>query len=169
MFDEKNCKDKYTRITQILIEKNLQITTMESCTAGQIASLITDTEGSSAIMRGAFITYSNEAKVKCGVHAQIIEKYSVYSEETACAMARAAADAFDTDIAIGITGSFANVDPANADSQPGEIFFAIWVKDGNTGSIHTSHVTDIHGSSRHEDKMIAADHVADVLLMILER
>ena len=43
------------------------ITTMESCTAGQIASLLTDTSGSSAIIEGAFVTYSNDAKITCGV------------------------------------------------------------------------------------------------------
>ena len=37
---------------------------MESCTSGQIASLITDSEGSSAIFKGALITYSNEFKEK---------------------------------------------------------------------------------------------------------
>ena len=40
---------EYELLTKKLIEKNLTITTMESCTAGLIMSLITDTEGSSAI------------------------------------------------------------------------------------------------------------------------
>ena len=61
--DEMSVRKKYNKLTNDLIEKKLMITTMESCTSGQIASLITDTEGSSAVMKGACITYSNEAKV----------------------------------------------------------------------------------------------------------
>ena len=85
--NESEIRESYSRLTKYLIENKLSITTMESATSGQIASLITDTEGSSAIMKGAFVTYSNEAKIQQGVAPEIIEKYSVYSEETAKAMA----------------------------------------------------------------------------------
>ena len=100
--------EAYRAITKALIEKNISITTMESCTAGLIASLITDTEGSSAILRGAYITYSNQAKIKAGVPSEIIEKYGVYSIETAVAMAAACRKAFSADIGIGVTGSMGN-------------------------------------------------------------
>ena len=36
---------KYEKLTLGLIERGISITTMESCTSGQIASLISDTEG----------------------------------------------------------------------------------------------------------------------------
>ena len=81
--DESTVREKYRRLTLGLIENKLQITTMESCTSGQVASLLTDTEGSSAVVKGAFITYSNEAKIRQGVPAQLIEQYGVYSPETA--------------------------------------------------------------------------------------
>ncbi len=60
---ESDIRNNYRALTKCLIEKHLSITTMESATSGQIASLITDTEGASAILKGAFITYSNEAKI----------------------------------------------------------------------------------------------------------
>ena len=69
---EQSVHQKYNEITKTLIEKNLTITTMESCTAGLISSLLTDTEGSSQILRGAFVTYSNEAKIMQGVPAKVI-------------------------------------------------------------------------------------------------
>ena len=59
-YDEKEIRADYRRLTKLLIEKKLTITTMESATSGQIASLITDTEGSSAVLKGAFVTYCNE-------------------------------------------------------------------------------------------------------------
>ncbi|WP_029231797.1 CinA family protein [Butyrivibrio sp. VCB2006] len=122
---EKEVREKYEKLTKLLIEKNLTITTMESCTSGQIASLITDTEGASAIMKGAFVTYSNEAKIRQGVSKDTIEKYGVYSKETATEMAQVCRSFYDADLGIGVTGSFGNVDPNNADSVPGEVYFAI--------------------------------------------
>jgi len=128
--DEAAVRKKYERLTGYLIRNGITITTMESCTAGQVASLITDTEGSSAVLKGAFITYSNEAKVAQGVPAGTIEQFGVYSAETACAMAEACRKAMGADLGIGVTGSFGNADPANADSVPGEVFFAVADKDG---------------------------------------
>jgi PncC family amidohydrolase len=75
--------EKFETITKLLISKKTTITTMESCTCGLIASLLTDTEGASAIMKGADITYSNEAKVMAGVAEAVINQYGVYSNETA--------------------------------------------------------------------------------------
>lgn len=123
--DEMLIRGKFRDFTRLLIRKKLFITTMESATSGQLASLITDTEGSSAIFKGAFVTYSNEAKVMQGVPAKIIEEYGVYSVETAHAMANACRNAYKANIGIGITGTMGNVDPVNSDSVPGQVFFAI--------------------------------------------
>lgn len=126
LYKEEDIRKTYQKITQTLIQKKLTITTMESATSGQIASLITDTEGASAVLKGAFVTYSNEAKIMQGVAAEIIEKYSVYSKETALAMAKACRETYGADIGIGITGTMGNVDPANADaSVPGQVYFSI--------------------------------------------
>lgn len=125
---EKEVHKKYKGLTEYLISKGMTISTMESCTSGLIASLITDTEGSSAVLKGAFITYSNEAKIKQGVSEEIIQKYGVYSLETAREMADACAQAYGADIGIGITGSLGNVDPNNLDSVPGEVYVAVRYK-----------------------------------------
>ena len=123
--NEAEIREGYQEITRLLIRRERSITTMESCTAGLLATLLTNTEGSSGILKGAFVTYSNEAKIRAGVPAEVIRKYGVYSEETAAEMAKACRAAFHADIGIGVTGSFGNPDPANADSVPGRIFFAL--------------------------------------------
>ncbi|MCC8017913.1 MAG: CinA family protein, partial [Lachnospiraceae bacterium] len=46
-----------------LIAENISVSAMESCTSGLLASGLTDTEGASAVFKGAFVTYSKEAKV----------------------------------------------------------------------------------------------------------
>ena len=125
MIDENKIRHDYSLLTRKLIAENKTITTMESCTAGLIASLITDTEGSSRIFKGAYISYSNEIKIKLGVSESVIEKYSVYSEETAQAMAETCRNAFSADYGIGITGTTGNIDPENSKaSEPGKIYFA---------------------------------------------
>ena len=130
MYNELEIRKNYEKLTKLLIEKNMTITTMESCTSGQLASLITDTDGASAVLKGAFVTYCNEAKIMQGVPEEIIEKYSVYSKETACAMADACRKAYNADIGVGVTGTMGNVDPENAStSVPGQVWFAFSLKE----------------------------------------
>lgn len=148
--------EQYNALTKTLIEKGLSITTMESCTSGLIASLITDTEGSSAIFRGAYITYSNQAKIQAGVPSGIIEKFGVYSIETAVAMAAACRKAFSADIGIGVTGSMGNIDPANGDSVPGEVFFAIDFK----GNVEKYYIKVPHQENRFAYKLYVAEQIS---------
>lgn len=155
--NEASVRAKYDRLTRRLIAEGTTITTMESCTAGQVASLITDTEGASEIMKGAFITYSNLAKIRQGVPAETIERYGVYSEQTAAAMAEACRAAYEADIGVGVTGSFGNADPNNPDSVPGEVFFAI----ATAGGTATYHRTLPPLPSRLAYKLYTADMIAD--------
>ena len=161
---EKEVRAKYDDLVKYLIENDISITTMESCTAGQIASLITDTEGSSAVLKGAFVTYSNEAKISAGVPARIIDTFGVYSPETASAMAEACREAYGADIGIGVTGSFGNADPSNADSVPGEVWFAVALRD----SVRSFHCSVPSLPSRLMYKLYMADLVADEVLKLLE-
>ena len=156
-------RDKYRQITLKLIASGKTIATMESCTAGQIVSLLTDTEGSSAVVLGGLVTYSNESKVLGGVNSDVISRFGVYSKETAIAMAQSIRSRLGSDFGVGVTGSFANKDPNNSDSVPGEVFFAI-AKSGETKVFQLS-VPSL--CSRFEYKMYVADVIADRLLDIL--
>lgn len=164
-YSEKEIRKDYAKLTKLLIEWNMSITTMESATAGQIASLITDTEGASAIFKGASITYSNETKIMQGVSAEVIHKYTVYSKETAEAMATACANMYGADIGIGVTGTMGNTDPDNADaSVPGQVYFAINMK----GSVRSYVVEIPQQPSRLMYKLAVAKEVYDVLMRLLE-
>ena len=155
---------EYQLLTKKLIEKKLTITTMESCTAGLLMSLITDTEGSSAVTKGGFVTYSNEAKILNGVPAETIEKYGVYSKETAEAMARACRKTYGANIGVGVTGTFGNVDPNNKDSIPGQVFFAI---DMNGDIISYERILEKQ-ESRNAYKMAIAMEIVKELLESIE-
>lgn len=108
------------QIINSLIDRQITISTMESCTSGMIASMITDTSGASAVFPGGFVTYLNETKVFAGVDEKIIKEYGVYSGECAKAMAETVREKLNTDIGIGITGTTGNLDPNNADSVQGQ-------------------------------------------------
>ena len=161
--DREAVREKYRTITLALIEAGRTITTMESCTAGQVASLITDTEGSSAVLYGAFVTYSNHAKARMGVPAETIDTFGVYSAETATAMARSCREIYSTDYGVGITGTFGNADPNNADSVPGEVWFAIDSAEGTP----VWHCAVPPQPSRLAYKLYMADVIADQLLALL--
>lgn len=161
---EQKIRENYSKLTKELIKRGLSITTMESATSGQIASLITDTEGASQIFRGAFITYSNEVKIMQGVPAEILEKYSVYSRETAEAMAKVCKEKLNADIGIGVTGTMGNVDPENAGfSVPGQVYFAIALKD----DIQSFYLELPVQSSRLMYKLAVAEEVYNSLMKIL--
>lgn len=115
----------YKTVTENLIAKRLSVSTMESCTSGLISSLLTCIEGSSQVLKGAFVTYCNEAKIQQGVPREIIEKYGVYSQQTAYNMANACRKAYDADIGIGITGTASNADTHNSDSVSNVVYAVI--------------------------------------------
>lgn len=161
--NESCVRKKYEELTKTLIEKNITITTMESCTAGQIISLITDTKGSSAVTKGGFVTYSNEAKIMQGISTEIIEKYGVYSEETAAEMSRICRKAYQADIGIGVTGTFGNLDPNNQDSVAGQVYFAIDINGKVSVFERKLQLMD----SRYEYKLAVAKEIVEELLKII--
>jgi nicotinamide-nucleotide amidase len=121
-----------------LKEKNLTVASAESATAGMFASCIADVPGASDVMHSAFVTYSNESKIKnVGVPAEIIEKYGAVSPETAVAMAKGARDAVGSDIGISVTG-YAGPD-ADPGHEAGEAYIGYaYVSDRGFCSINTS-------------------------------
>ena len=145
-------------IIKQLIASHTTISTMESCTSGLIASLIT------AIFPGGYVTYLNETKVLVGVDPSVIEIHGVYSPECAEAMARTVQENLHTAIAIGITGTTGNLDPNNADSVQGVVYFFILYK---TQEHPLTFQTNVSGMTRHEIKQLYAEQVFAELEMIL--
>jgi nicotinamide-nucleotide amidase len=82
-----------------------RITTAESCTGGLIAGLLTAIGGSSDVVDGGAVTYSNPAKTRMlGVPAETIAAEGAVSEAVARAMAEGARTAANVDLAIAVTG-----------------------------------------------------------------
>ncbi|MCB8873764.1 CinA family protein [Acidisoma silvae] len=81
------------------------IATAESCTGGLIAGLLTAIVGSSDVVDGGAVTYSNAAKTRMlGVPAEMIAAHGAVSEPVARAMAEGAQKTAGTELAIAVTG-----------------------------------------------------------------
>ena len=109
-------------VVALLREKNLMITTAESCTGGLVAATLVNVPGVSEYLKEAYITYSDEAKEKLlGVDPEIIETYTVVSRETAEAMAEGGAKAADSNICVSVTG-IAGPDGGSLDQPVGLVY-----------------------------------------------
>lgn len=93
------------KIGEILIQRGLTISTVESCTGGLLSSKLTDVSGSSNYVTLNLITYSNEAKHKIlGVTLETLENYGAVSEECALEMAQGLYKLTNSDICVSTTG-----------------------------------------------------------------
>jgi len=112
-----------------LSEKQLTLSTAESCTGGRIAQLITSIPGASQYFRGGVVTYATESKTELlGVSKECIDTYSVVSKEVAEAMAVGALKTFRTDIAISTTGN-AGPTKGDSDAEVGSVVIALATQD----------------------------------------
>lgn len=92
-------------IAELLLSKNLTISTAESCTGGLIASRLVDYPGVSSVFLEGAVTYSNEAKInRLKVKKETLENFGAVSEETAREMAEGIAKTAGTDIGLSTTG-----------------------------------------------------------------
>ena len=109
--------------------KQLTIATMESCTGGGVANAITNMEGASEIFKFSAVTYCNEYKIKMGVDKEIIDKYTVYSIETAMSMAKAISNFANSNYGVGITGKLNRKDENNDTGSNNLVYISIYCKD----------------------------------------
>jgi competence/damage-inducible protein cinA C-terminal domain len=121
-------------IIKKLTELSKTIATMESCTGGAVANSITNIEGASLVFKFGAVTYSNEYKIKMGVDSNIIDKYTVYSIETAMEMSKNIAEFSNADYGIGITGKINREDQNNMFGDNSKIFISIFESGKNNFS-----------------------------------
>ena len=112
----------------LLISKNLTISTAESCTGGELSHLITSVSGSSNYFLGGICTYQTQKKSEIlGVSEDLIKEKTVVSEEIAQAMSLGCQKLFKTDIALSTTG-VAGPNSDEFESEIGTVFYSIRVQ-----------------------------------------
>ncbi len=151
-------------LIKILTEKNKTISTMESCTGGFIANEITNAPGASNVFKFGAVTYSNEYKIKLGVDKDIIDRYTVYSTETAKEMSKKISDYTNSNLGIGVTGKLNRADENNNFGNDNEVFICVYDRD--TDKYHISSLL-VKEQSRKDNKLLIANEVINILKSIL--
>ena len=90
------------KIGELLINKDLKISTTESCTGGLLSSKLTDISGSSAYITLNLVTYANKAKEQ--MLNVVLDSEGAVSENCAQQMAKGLYQLTKSDICISTTG-----------------------------------------------------------------
>ena len=153
------------KVVKRLIELGKTISTMESCTGGGVANAITNVEGSSDVFKFSAVTYSNEFKIKMGVSGEVIDKYSVYSMETANEMSKNISLFTDSNYGVGITGKINRIDKNNLYGENNIIYISIYDRDND--KYYNKKVKAI-AAIREENKRLIIKIIEEVLLSVIE-
>ena len=148
-----------------LIKLNKTISTMESCTGGGVANAITNIEGASAIIKFSAVTYSNEYKIKMGVDKEVIDKYTVYSMETAKEMSKNISEFANSNYGVGITGQINKVDPANVVDNCNKIYISIYDRDNDL--YYNKEITAVNDTRENNKEMVIGE-IVKILNKILD-
>ncbi|MCI5936249.1 MAG: CinA family protein [Lachnospiraceae bacterium] len=117
------------RIAALLEEKNIKVSTAESCTGGLVAAALVNVAGISNWFEEGYVTYSNTAKQKLlGVDKDTLEQFGAVSEQTARQMAIGAAKAAGCQAAVATTG-IAGPDGGTDEKPVGLVYIGAVVRD----------------------------------------
>ena len=93
------------KILNKLIEKNISVSTAESCTGGLLAYSFVKNKDSSKVFKGGYITYSNEMKIKeLKVKKDSLKKNGAVSYQVAKEMIEGLYKKNKTNICLSTTG-----------------------------------------------------------------
>jgi PncC family amidohydrolase len=121
-FLSKELSDKFWK-------EGLTLATAESCTAGNIAAVITAIPGSSHFYKGGVIAYSDEVKMNLlGVNPETLEKNGAVCEEVVIEMAKGAMKSMNSDCAVATSG-IAGPTGGTPEKPVGTVWIAVTMKD----------------------------------------
>lgn len=137
-------------IGKILKEKNLTLSTAESCTGGSLASRITSIPGCSAYYKGGVVCYANEIKRSIlGVNHETLENHGAVSEITAIEMVTGSMKTFNTDCAMATTGI-----AGPGGGTPNKPVGTVWIAVANKNVIKTICLKEDHGREKNVEKAV---------------
>ncbi|NLK45593.1 MAG: CinA family protein [Treponema sp.] len=115
-------------LLESLRQKKLHIATAESCTGGMISTTLTSIAGSSDVVNGGIVSYTNKVKHDVlGVKTETLENFTAVSEECTREMAEGAAKLLCAETAISISGIAGPT--GGTENQPvGTVCFGFYVQ-----------------------------------------
>jgi nicotinamide-nucleotide amidase len=140
-------------------EEKKRLTFAESCTGGALVNRFISFPGSSNIIDGSLVTYSNRIKMEwLGVKAETLEKFGAVSSECVEEMAKGARERLKADISIAVSG-IAGPSGAVEGKPVGTVFVAV-----NNGSKITTERLELKGS-RNEIQKCSVDWAICLLIL----
>lgn len=159
MFDRG--KPEAAQLLDLLREKNLHISTAESCTGGMIATSLTAIAGSSDVVNGGIVSYTNQVKHNVlGVKTETLEKYSAVSEECTREMAEGAARLLNTEVSVSVSG-YAGPTGGTTEKPVGTVCFGFYIQ-GKTSSATKQFIGD-RANVRREAVLFAVHELIEKL------
>jgi nicotinamide-nucleotide amidase len=128
----KAVKDQAEAVMKLARERRMTVATVESCTAGSLAHLLSQAEGASDTLHGGFVVYTKENKsAAVGVPRELLAAHTAVSAEVAQAMAKGGLSRCPADFMLAITG-VAGPDPDEDGNPVGLVYVAIAARDGRS-------------------------------------
>ncbi len=139
-------------------QSNMRIVTAESCTGGLVSTALTEVPGSSDVVEGGIVTYSNETKMcLLGVPEKSLDTYGAVSEQVALEMANGAIERTKATLAVAITGI---AGPGGSEHKPeGRVCFAI----AQSGRVTRAETIEFGALGRAIVRARARDHALEML------
>ncbi len=138
------------------------IAVAESCTGGLLGARLTEIPGSSRVVLGGVIAYTNAIKEQeLGVSADDLEQFGAVSEPVAVQMARGVRGMTGATIGVGITG-IAGPDGGTPEKPVGTVWIAIDVR-GETLANRAIYIGD-RAEIRHRATQVAMDMIRRALI-----
>lgn len=151
-------------LVEKLTKSGKTIATMESCTGGGVVNAITNVPGASEVLKFSAVTYCNEYKIKMGVSKEVIDKYTVYSMQTADEMSKNISLFTNADYGVGITGKLNRVDKNNPYGNDNVVYVSVYDKANNKFYNQELRVTK---SSRKDNKELVIESVIKLVNSLL--
>jgi nicotinamide-nucleotide amidase len=137
--DDRRLQDLAGRLALRLTDAGLKLVTVESCTGGYVAKLLTDVAGSSQWFEAGYVTYSNAAKQRdVGVHAQTLLRHGAVSETVVREMAEGAIARTGADLSLSLSG-VAGPTGGTARNPIGSVWFALARRQDERVSVGARH------------------------------
>ena len=117
-------------VGSMLHNAGMTMAVAESCTGGELASLITDIPGASEYFERGIVSYSNESKINLlGVSTETLRANGAVSRETAMAMAEGVRRIAGTTLGVALTG-IAGPGGASPEKPVGTVHIALATPEG---------------------------------------
>ncbi len=125
MTDAPTLFEKAQSVLALCRNRGFTLGAVESCTGGLICAALTAVPGSSDVVMGGLVTYSNAAKSElAGVPAGLIAAHGAVSEPVAKAMAEGGRQRLGVDICVSVTG-VAGPGGGSAEKPVGLVWLAV--------------------------------------------